>query len=267
MVAGVHFLPDDPPPIGPQTAAGEPVGPRGQGCGADRLSDDRLDTARHAGRWFAGFAAGLAADQGRFGVTCLAATPPRRRGRSPVADHPRPCRAGQAVRRAGRGPGDGIWVTGTIGDGALGLAVARGSSPIPPATCWPLPAAAAAAGPGASAASPRPGWMCRTGWCRTSAICAAPRAGGRDRGLRCRCPTPRARRGRNWLATCLTGGDDYELLLAVPPSREGELRQAAAAVGVAVTRIGGFRPGRPGVTVRGRDGAIMPLASGGWSHF
>ena len=33
---------------------------------------------------------------------------------------------GQAVHRAGARPGDGIWVTGTIGDGALGLAVARG---------------------------------------------------------------------------------------------------------------------------------------------
>ena len=25
--------------------------------------------------------------------------------------------------------------------------------------------------------------------------------------------------GPDWLATCLTGGDDYELLLAVPPDR------------------------------------------------
>ncbi len=33
---------------------------------------------------------------------------------------------GMAVHRAGAQDGDGIWVTGTIGDGALGLAVATG---------------------------------------------------------------------------------------------------------------------------------------------
>src|SRR5208282_4103357 len=46
--------------------------------------------------------------------------------------------------------------------------------------------------------------------------------------------SPQARAaGEAWLETCLTGGDDYELLLAVPPARETALLQAAAARGMA----------------------------------
>ena len=73
--------------------------------------------------------------------------------------------------------------------------------------------------------------------------------------------------GPDWLATCLTGGDDYELLLAVPPAREPLLWQAALAAGVAVTRIGGFRSGPPEVIVRGLDGTPLNVGRGGWSHF
>src|SRR6202000_1804562 len=47
--------------------------------------------------------------------------------------------------------------------------------------------------------------------------------------------------GPDWLPTCLTGGDDYELLLAIPPGRE---------TGLPVTRIGVFRSGSPGGIVR-----------------
>jgi thiamine-monophosphate kinase len=64
--------------------------------------------------------------------------------------------------------------------------------------------------------------------------------------------------GPEWLPTCLTGGDDYELLLAIPPEREA---------GIPVTRIGTFRAGPPEVIVRGLDGKPMNLPRGGWSHF
>jgi thiamine-monophosphate kinase len=78
---------------------------------------------------------------------------------------------------------------------------------------------------------------------------------------------PARQAGPDWLPTILTGGDDYELLLAVPPDREAALQDAALAAGMAVTRIGGFRAGPPDVMVRGPGGKPLSLARGGWSHF
>jgi thiamine-monophosphate kinase len=53
----------------------------------------------------------------------------------------------------------------------------------------------------------------------------------------------------------------------VPPAQETALTAAAASAGIAVTRIGRFRTGRPEVTVRGPSGTALALGSGGWSHF
>ena len=73
--------------------------------------------------------------------------------------------------------------------------------------------------------------------------------------------------GSAWLETCLTGGDDYELLLAVPSHRVAALAAEAGRSGVPVTRIGTFRAGPPDVTVRQASGALMELTKSGWSHF
>ena len=45
-------------------------------------------------------------------------------------------------------------------------------------------------------------------------------------------------------ADVLGGGDDYELVIAVPPRKQSALRAAASAAGVQVTHIGGFKRGR-----------------------
>jgi thiamine-monophosphate kinase len=72
--------------------------------------------------------------------------------------------------------------------------------------------------------------------------------------------------GAAWLETCLSGGDDYELLMAVAPEREPALREAAASAGIPVTPIGLFTVG-DGVRVLDRSGAPVPMGQGGWSHF
>jgi len=63
----------------------------------------------------------------------------------------------------------------------------------------------------------------------------------------------------------LGGGDDYELVMAVPPRRAEALRVAARQARVKVTRIGRFEAGR-GVrlTVGGRE---MPISRAGYVHF
>lgn len=66
--------------------------------------------------------------------------------------------------------------------------------------------------------------------------------------------------------TVLTGGDDYEVLAAVPPDRAAAFCDAAAKGQVPITEIGRLSDGR-GVTVTGRDGRPLTIERDGWDHF
>ena len=270
MVAGVHFLSDDPP---------DQIG---QKLLRVNLSDLAAKGATPLGylmtvssprgtpeAWYAGFAAGLARDQITYGVTLLGgdttSTPGPISLSLTIIGHIAP---GQGVHRFGAQPGDGIWVTGTIGDGALGLRVARGEISDPTGFLLnryrlPQPRIGFAIGGIASAGMDvSDGLVQDLGHiCRASTLAAEIDAAA--------VPLSDAARtaGPAWLETCLTGGDDYEVLLAVPPANETALRHAAQAAGIPVTRIGTFHPGAPSVMVRDADGQPLALTRGGWSHF
>jgi thiamine-monophosphate kinase len=270
MVAGVHFLPDDPPDL------------VGRKLLRVNLSDLAAKGATPLGylmtvstprdtpdAWFAGFAAGLAQDQREYGITLLGgdttSTPGPISLSLTILGHVAP---GRAVHRSGARPGDGIWVTGTIGDGALGLAVARGRLQDPSGyllSRYRLPqprVGLAIAGVASAGMDVSDGLVQDLGHlCRAGGLTAEIDAGAVPLS------PPARQAGAAWLVTCLTGGDDYELLLAVPPARDAALRQAAEAGGVAVTRIGAFRSGPAKVITRDPDGTPMALPTGGWSHF
>ena len=214
--------------------------------------------------WFAGFAAGLAQDQQEFDVTLarrrhhLDARPDR-----PVADHHRPRRTRRdgAARRCAAGRRH----LGHRHDrrrrarpcGGTGQAGRPHRPPAPAATfcrsrAWDW----------RSPASPPPAWMSRTGWCRTSAISAAPAtwpprsmppllplsAAGAAGRPRLAADHPDRRRRLRTVARCPAG----------PRGRAAA--DAARDAGMPVTRIGGFRAGPPGVMVRGPDGKPLSLA-------
>jgi thiamine-monophosphate kinase len=64
----------------------------------------------------------------------------------------------------------------------------------------------------------------------------------------------------------LGGGDDYELLFSAPVAARAAVQRAAAATGVAVTRIGAI-DAEPGLRVHWADGAVTPWAARGFDHF
>jgi thiamine-monophosphate kinase len=219
--------------------------------------------------WFAAFAAGLAADQKEFGVFLLGgdttSTPGPISLSLTIIGTVRP---GQAIRRAGASAGDGIWVSGTIGDGALGLLAATGRLDDPTGYLvdrYRLPRprielGKRLAGIASASMDVSDGLVQDLGHiCRASGMPAEIDAAA--------IPLSAPARAANMLERCLTGGDDYELLMAIPPAREAALRQAASGVGIPVTRIGRFLAGAPRVTVRSADGTEMHLEKGGWSHF
>lgn len=270
MVAGVHFFPDDPPDligrkllrVNLSDLAAKGATPLGY---LMTVSTPR-DTPES---WFAGFSAGLAADQTTYGVTLLGgdttSTPGPISLSLTIIGHTAP---GMTVHRFGAGAGDGVWVTGTIGDGALGLAVAKRALHDPTGFLLeryrlPIPRVGFAIGGIASAGMDvSDGLVQDLGHlCRASGVAATIEA-----ALVPLSPQARAA-GEAWFEACLTGGDDYELLLAVPPANEQALREAAAAASVPVTRIGTIHAGAPEVRVLAAGGGEISLAKGGWSHF
>jgi thiamine-monophosphate kinase len=67
------------------------------------------------------------------------------------------------------------------------------------------------------------------------------------------------------LATALTGGDDYEIVLTLPPAKLAGFQAAAQAAGVAVSEIGRIVSGEGARFVR--NGNALAFAQPSFSHF
>jgi thiamine-monophosphate kinase len=72
--------------------------------------------------------------------------------------------------------------------------------------------------------------------------------------------------GEDAFSLGLHGGEDYQLLLAVPPAAMDALRDVAVVWEVAVTPIGAFAPGPPGMSLRFGD-TLRRLRPGAHDHF
>lgn len=270
MVEGVHFLPEDPPDLVARKLLRVNLSDLAAKA-ATPLGYLLTIAARKEGadRWFAAFAAGLAEDQRLFGCSLLGGD---------TTSTPGPITlsmtilgtvdAGRAVLRRGAAPGHGVWVSGTIGDGALGLAVLKGQLADPSGFLLsryrlPEPRLALHLGEIAAAAMDiSDGLVQDLGHlCRAGGVCAVI-----DAAL-VPLSAPARAAGTEWLPECLTGGDDYELLFAVPPAAESRLRDEAERAGIPVARIGRFVTGPPEVRVLAPDGAEMTFPRLGWSHF
>ncbi len=265
MVAGVHFLPDDPPGMVAQKLLRTNLSDLAAMGAAPYGYLMTIAVARSTpDEWFAAFAAGLAQDQAEFGLHLLGgdstSTPGPVTLSLTILGTVLP---GQAVRRVGARPGDLLCVTGTIGDGALGLRALRGEIADPGGTLaaryrLPRPRLGVARHGIVRAALDVSdglvqdvGHLCRAGGCG-----AEIRAADLPLSPAARAALPGA------LPTILTGGDDYELAMAVPAENVAALRAAAGAVGV--TCIGRFVAGPPEVRVPDAPALEGP---GGWSHF
>jgi thiamine-monophosphate kinase len=168
---------------------------------------------------------------------------------------------GQALRRDRARAGDLVLVSGTLGDAALGLR--PGAAPAlrrrqrRPAPRLGLGRALRRL---ASAAIDLSDGLAQDlgHLCRASGVAAVLRAAD----------LPRSAAGRAACAgladpwgPALTGGEDYELCVTVPPGRLGAALRAAAGAGVALTVVGRLVPGR-GVRVLGPDGRPRPIGPG-----
>jgi thiamine-monophosphate kinase len=72
---------------------------------------------------------------------------------------------------------------------------------------------------------------------------------------------------RDPLDWALRGGEDYELLIAVPPAGEAAVLEAIGATGLAAATIGEILPPDEGLTLAYPDGRRVALAAEAFRHF
>jgi thiamine-monophosphate kinase len=273
MVAGVHFLPEDP------------AGQIAQKLLRVNLSDLAAMGATPCGYllalalskeidddWLARFCAGLAADNAEFEVSLLGgdtvSTPgPLTLSLTAIGEVPE----GAALRRGGAKAGDDIWVSGTLGDGALGLKVLRGELEVTEDAAaylieryrLPRPRLAlgeALRGIASAAIDVSDGLVADLGHIlEVSEVGAELRADMLPF-------SPAARDLPGVRDAALAGGDDYELLFTVPPNRRAEIQRLSHKLGLPLTRIGAIRT-EAGLQVLDETGREISVSRAGWQHF
>jgi len=184
----------------------------------------------------------------------------------------------QPVRRSGAKVGHDIYVTGTLGDSALGLKLLQRKSlgmkqkspvaqllkrhhqPTPRIAAGVLLARQKLA---TAMIDVSDGLLQDLGH-----ICRASRTGAMI--WEARLPLSRAYRaiaGQDGTHYALTGGEDYELLFCARPSDRSRIEKLERRVGLAITRIGTCVTANRGITVLDSCGKLVSTRSKGHDHF
>jgi thiamine-monophosphate kinase len=274
LVTGVHFLKNEDPDIIARRLL------------RVNLSDIAAMAARPFGYflnltlspdigddWLIKFAQGLAADQKSFGIRLMGGDTTRTPGEltlsvTMLGEVP----SGKAVRRSTAEVGDRIFVSGTIGDAALGLVRLKTGAGADDALVrrYQLPDPRVSLGTALrgivnAMADVSDGLVADLGHiCEASGLAATIEAEA----------VPLSNGARTVLESdpseitgLLTGGDDYELVFTAPREQIEAVKAAAAGVGVEATEIGRMEEGGGEVSVIDRDGADISPENGGYRHF
>jgi thiamine-monophosphate kinase len=282
VVEGVHFLPDDPPDSIARKAL------------RVNLSDLAAKGATPAGfvltlalratdeAWLKPFAHGLGEDAAHFGCPLLGgdtvATPgPLMVSITAFGRVP----AGQMVHRSGAKPGDRVVVSGTIGDAALGLDILKGGT----VAAALADATAARTALVARYRVPQPrNALAKTVRDHASAAMDVSDGLAGDLAKLCAASGVSAvidaqsiplsavaaaliAHGSVGIEAVVSGGDDYEILCAIPENRFEAFAQGARAAGVAVTSIGAVVAGDSVPRFLDAQGRDIPLKRLSYSHF
>jgi thiamine-monophosphate kinase len=283
IIEGVHFLSGDPPQsLGHKALAVNLSDLAGKGARPYvYLLALSLPAKEHNSAWLESFAAGLAALQEISGIALAGGDTTRTPGPLSVTitalglvPH------GHAALRHGAKRGDLLYVTGTIGDAFLGLRllkeaklagqfglsqedvgflVGRYREPKPRnALAIPLRNFASAA------IDVSDGLIADVG-----KLAAVSHVGAAVEASRVPLSPPARKaleREPHLLEALLTGGDDYEIVAAVPEVNAAAFEADAAGKGEIVTLIGRIED-RDGVRVLGEEGRVLKLSRKGFAHF
>ncbi len=288
LVAGVHFFPSDPPEsIAAKILAVNLSDLAAMGALPLAYTLSMALPATWTGDelhlWLGSFVGGLSMMQAKMDVNLI--------GGDTVATPGPICltvtalgsvRKGAELRRSGARPGDTIYVSGTIGDAALGLRALTGRlhdlteeqrGSLIKRYRTPEPRVALGqklVGVAHGVADVSDGLVADL-----EHICAASLLSATLQAARI--PLSAAAEvavsvDPDLLTSVLTGGDDYELVFTASPDSANAIEGISRVLGLPLTDIGRMeRPKsgdkRPRVCVVGSDGRQLDLAHGGYQHF
>lgn len=278
MVAGVHFLSTDPPDLVARKLLRVNLSDLASAGATPRTYFLSLSLPASTGdSWIAAFADGLATDQPIFGVALgggdTTSTPgPLTLSLTAIGE----TRRGQALSRSGAAAGQDVYVSGTIGDAALALAlmqlgdVEQALKEAPALVArYRLPEPRVALGQSlrglaTAAIDVSDGLVADLGHiCRTSAVGAEVEAASVPLSMEAR----RVISERRDLSEFVwAGGDDYELLFTARPADAGKIAALSEELDLPITRIGRMVEG-DGPVVKSESGQVVSLAGTGWRHF
>jgi len=222
-------------------------------------------------RWLRSFTKGLRADQRKYGIALLGGDVSTTRGPLSISITALGSVAkGRAVLRSGAGPGDLVFVTGTIGDSGGGLAalrankreaalIARYRMPEPPVAFG-----RALRGIASAAIDVSDGLLADLGHLADASNVHIVTEAAR---------IPMSTALRNlWgtretaLVRAATAGDDYEIAFTASPNRRARVLAAAKRSRTRVSEIGVVTHGK-GVLLIGSNGRPIRAKNRGWQHF
>lgn len=284
-IAGVHFFPCDPPGtiarkvlrINLSDLAAKAAEPLGFLLGL-ALPES------WTGPWLSGFAQGLGEDAADHDCPLLGGDTVKTPGPLVIAITAFGAVPGRSmIMRGNVAAGDRIYVTGTVGDAALGLRLRKGAAEDAP---WieSLSRADAAYLAGRYLL-PQPRLALRRAlraYARAAIDISDGFAGDLAKMLRLTALTadvqfaqvPLSCAGRAALraapsltGTILSGGDDYEILCAIPPSHCAAFEAEASAADVPVTSVATAARGKDPPLFKDAEGRAVTLARPSFQHF
>jgi len=272
LVAGVHFFADDPADAVAQKLLRVNLSDLAA-MGAAPLAYLTV-IAKPRGQedaWLEGFVRGLARDQERFGLWLIGGD---------IVSTPGPLvlsctilglvERNRALRRSGARIGDLIWVSGTLGDAALGLRVIKGLAATEDEAFYlveryrrPEPRLALGQrllGLARAAIDVSDGLLADLGH-----ILEESKVGGRLEAELL--PISTVAHGLpGWQEAALGGGDDYELVFTAAEEATASIEALGSELGLRLTTIGRIVAGG-GLEVVDAAGAPLVVEGHGWRHF